>query len=196
MTYGLSEKQKREVLQQVEYYWFYHVFREKTQYLWETAFFACRKILKRTAKLLGVTEGELRYLFWEELQEVMKREKLSEKDWDKISRRKELRPTVEEYWRRQQWEALKGEGKTIKGISGSTGEAIGEVCIVKSPAEFGRLKKGDILVCRYTDPEWHRCLLWQPRWFPIPAGHCLTLQSWQENIIFRLSLLPDAPQHS
>ncbi|MCI6715652.1 MAG: PEP-utilizing enzyme [Lachnospiraceae bacterium] len=141
-------------MQQVEYYRFYHVFREKTQYLRETAFFACRKILKRTAKLLGVTEGELRYLFWEELQEVMKREKLSEKDWDKISRRKELRPTVEEYWRRQQWEALKGDGKTIKGISGSTGEVIGEVCIVKSPAEFGRLKKGDILVCRYTDPEW------------------------------------------
>ena len=154
MTYGLKEKQKRKVLQQVEYYRFYHVFREKTQYLRETAFFACRKILKRTAKLLGVTEGELRYLFWEELQEVMKREKLSEKDWDKISRRKELRPTVEEYWRRQQWEALKGDGKTIKGISGSTGEVIGEVCIVKSPAECGRLKKGDILVCRYTDPEW------------------------------------------
>ncbi|MGN0342718.1 MAG: PEP/pyruvate-binding domain-containing protein [Roseburia sp.] len=154
MTYGLNEKQKREVLRQVEYYRFYHVFREKTQYLWETAFFACRKILRRTAELLGVTEEELLYLFWEELQEVMKQKKLSEKDWDKISRRKELRPTVEEYWRRQQWEALKGDGKTIKGISGSTGEAIGEVCIVKSPAEFGKLKKGDILVCRYTDPEW------------------------------------------
>lgn len=154
MTYGLNEKQKREVLRQVEYYRFYHVFREKTQYLWETAFFACRKILKRTAKLLGVTEEELRYLFWEELQEVMRRGELNKKDWDKIKRRGELRPTVEEYWRRQQWEALKGDGKTIKGISGSTGEAIGEVCIVKSPAEFGRLKKGDILVCRYTDPEW------------------------------------------
>ena len=154
MTYGLSEKQRREVLQQVEYYRFYHVFREKTQYLWETAFFACRIILKRTAKLLGVTEEELRYLFWKELQEVMKRGELNKKDWDKIKRRGELRPTVEEYWRRQQWEALKGDGKTIKGISGSTGEAIGEVCIVKSPAEFGRLKKGDILVCRYTDPEW------------------------------------------
>lgn len=154
MTYGLKEKQKRKVLQEVEYYRFYHVFREKTQYLWETAFYTCRKILKRTAELLGVTEEELLYLFREELQEAMKRGELSKKDWDKISRRKELRPTVEEYWRRQQWEALKGDGKTIKGISGSTGEAIGEVCIVKSPAEFGKLKKGDILVCRYTDPEW------------------------------------------
>lgn len=154
MTYGMKENQQKEVLQQIEYYRFYHVFREKTQYLWETAFYACRKILKRTAELLVVKEGELLFLFWEELQEAMKREELSEKDWDKISRRKELRPTVEEYWRRQQWEALKGDGKTIKGISGSTGETIGEVCIVKSPAEFGKLKKGDILVCRYTDPEW------------------------------------------
>lgn len=119
MTYGLKEKQKRKVLQQVEYYRFYHVFREKTQYLWETAFFACRKILKRTAKLLGVTEGELRYLFWEELQEVMKREKLSEKDWDKISRRKELRPTVEEYWRRQQWYSHYGSRDAFEYATGS-----------------------------------------------------------------------------
>lgn len=154
MTQGLTEKQKEKVQQLVEYYRFYHVFREDSQYLWETAFFACRKILKRTAQLLEVTEVELQYLFWEELKDSMEREELSEKDQDKIRRRKELRPTVEEYWRRQQWEALKGDGETIKGISGSTGEAIGEVCIVKSPAEFGKLKKGNILVCRYTDPEW------------------------------------------
>lgn len=154
MTYGMKEKQQKEVVRQAECYRFYHVFREETQYLWETAFYACRKLLKRTADLLGATEGELWYLFWEELQEAMKRQKLNEEDWNKIGRRRELRPTVEEYWRRQQWEALKGDEKTIKGISGSTGEAIGEVCIVTSPAEFCRLKKGDILVCRYTDPEW------------------------------------------
>lgn len=154
MTDGQKEKKKEEMLRQVKYYRFYHVFREKTQYLWETAFFACRKILKRTAELLGAKDQELLYLFWEELQEVMKRGELSKKDRDKIKNRKKLRPTAEEYWRRQQWEALKGDGSSIKGVCGSAGEAIGKVCIVKSPAEFDKLEKGDILVCHYTDPEW------------------------------------------
>lgn len=61
---------------------------------------------------------------------------------------------AEEYWKRQQWAALKGEGDTLKGVSGSAGEASGEVCVITAPSEFGKLKKGDILVCRYTDPEW------------------------------------------
>lgn len=154
MTEGLKEKQAKELLHLVECYRFYHVFREETQYLWETAFYACRKVLQRTAKLLGVAEWELLYLFWEELQRVMKRGALTGEDREKIDRRKTLRPAAEEYWRRQQWEACKGDGDSLKGISGSAGEAMGEVCIVASPAEFGKLKKGDILVCRYTDPEW------------------------------------------
>ncbi len=84
----------------------------------------------------------------------MRRGKLTQEERDTIKRRKQLRPAVEEYWRRQQWEALKGDGTTIKGISGSAGEAMGKVCVVTSPAEFDKLKQGDILVCRYTDPEW------------------------------------------
>lgn len=154
MTAGLKKKEAEDVLQQAEAYRFYHVFREETQYLWETAFYACRKVLKRTAELFGATEQELLYLFWEELEAAMKRGTLTDKDREKIGKRKKLRPMAEEYWRRQQWEALKGEGDSLKGISGSTGEAIGEVCIVTSPAEFDKLKKGDILVCPYTDPEW------------------------------------------
>lgn len=154
MTEGLKEKQAREVLEQIEAYRFYHVFREETQYLWETAFYVCRNVLKRTAELLGCGREELLYLFWEELQAAMERGTLTQEEKAHIHKRKELRPAAEEYWRRQQWEALKGEGDSLRGISGSAGEAIGEVCIVTSPAEFDRLKKGDILVCPYTDPEW------------------------------------------
>lgn len=154
MTAGLKEQQAEKLLKQVEYYRFYHVFREETQYLWETAFYACRKVLRRTAELFGVRCEELLQLFWEELQPAMKRGMLSAEEKEKISKREQLRPAAEEYWRRQQWEALKGDQEQLKGISGSTGQATGEVCIVTSPAEFGKLKKGDILVCRYTDPEW------------------------------------------
>lgn len=147
-----GEAEKLEKL--VESYRFYHVFREETQYLWETAFYACRKVLMRTAGLFGVRQEELLYLFWEELKAAMKRGALDAENREKIGRRQKLRPVAEEYWKRQQWEALKGDRGGIRGISGSAGQATGEVCVVTSTAEFGKLKKGDILVCRYTDPEW------------------------------------------
>ena len=154
MTKGLKKDQAERIIKQVKYYRFYHVFREETQYLWETAFYACRKVLNRAAELFGAQREELLYLFWEELQAAMERGTLAAEDMEKIRKRKNLRPAVKEYWKRQQWEALKGDKDSLKGISGSTGKATGEVCIVTSPAEFGKLKKGDILVCRYTDPEW------------------------------------------
>ena len=52
------------------------------------------------------------------------------------------------------WEACKGDGESLKGVSGSAGTVEGKVCVITSPAEFYKLKKGDILVCHYTDPEW------------------------------------------
>lgn len=153
-TADMSEKQSGRLLQLVESYRFYHAYREETQSLWETAFYACRRVLERTAELLGTTTLDLQYLFWAELRTAMERGSLSKEELDKIAKRRDLRPAAEEYWKRQQWEALKGEGDTLKGVSGSAGEASGEVCVITTPSEFGKLKKGDILVCRYTDPEW------------------------------------------
>ena len=49
---------------------------------------------------------------------------------------------------------LRTEGTGIKGISGSSGTASGPACVITGPEEFGKLKKGDILICHYTDPEW------------------------------------------
>lgn len=154
MTAGLRENRAKALQEQVEYYRSYHVFREKTQYLWEMAFYACRRLLERAGEMLGVLPEKLLYLFWEELQAAMSRGTLNAEDQEKIKRRRDLRPAAEEYWKRQQWEALKGDGDRIRGVSGSAGETRGTVCIVTSAAEFGKLKKGDILVCRYTDPEW------------------------------------------
>ena len=51
-------------------------------------------------------------------------------------------------------DALAGEDDLIKGIGASNGRVKGRVCIVKSPEEFNKLEKNDILVCKYTDPEW------------------------------------------
>jgi pyruvate,water dikinase len=42
----------------------------------------------------------------------------------------------------------------IQGASASCGLVEGIVCVVNSPSEFGKLKKGDILVSAYTSPAW------------------------------------------
>jgi phosphohistidine swiveling domain-containing protein len=43
---------------------------------------------------------------------------------------------------------------TIKGLGASAGVAEGTARIVNSPAEFDQVKKGDILVCKMTNPAW------------------------------------------
>jgi pyruvate,water dikinase len=50
--------------------------------------------------------------------------------------------------------AEKADADTLKGLSASRGIYEGRVCIVRSPAEFNKLKKGDILVATYTAPVW------------------------------------------
>ena len=42
----------------------------------------------------------------------------------------------------------------LKGVSGSTGSAVGRVSVIHSPEEFYKMNKGDVLVCPFTDPEW------------------------------------------
>ena len=154
MTAGLSYRKKAEVRQLCEYYRTYHVQRERTQYLWEGCFYACRKLLKRIAGILSVPEKDLLYLRYEELQNVIRNGAVPDREREIISRRKEYRPLVEAYWQKQMWEACKGDGESLKGVSGSAGTVEGKVCVITSPAEFYKLKKGDILVCHYTDPEW------------------------------------------
>ena len=43
---------------------------------------------------------------------------------------------------------------SMKGVSASRGVYEGPVCIVMGPAEFNKVKKGDILVSAYTAPVW------------------------------------------
>lgn len=154
MTAGLSDRKKAEIRQLCEYYRTYHVQRERTQYLWEGCFYACRKLLKKIAGILSVPEEDLLYLRYEELQNVIRNGTVPDREREIISRRKEYRPLVEAYWQKQMWEACKGDGESLKGVSGSAGTVEGKVCVITSPAEFYKLKKGDILVCHYTDPEW------------------------------------------
>ena len=47
-----------------------------------------------------------------------------------------------------------GEEGVLRGSGTSPGTVTGNACVVKSLAELGRLKRGEILVCNSTDPGW------------------------------------------
>jgi len=47
-----------------------------------------------------------------------------------------------------------GPRKVLKAIPGSAGVVEGVARVVASPAEFDQLQKGDIMVCRMTNPGW------------------------------------------
>lgn len=132
----------------------YHYIREATQYLWESEFAYCRKLLKLASEQLGIGYDDLLYLFSDEFFDVCKRGALTKQDQKLIERRKAKRPLAEAYWDKSISEILATDEETIKGISGSVGKATGKVCVIKGTDEFDKLEEGEILVCSYTDPEW------------------------------------------
>ncbi|MEQ4305607.1 PEP/pyruvate-binding domain-containing protein [Plantactinospora sp. B6F1] len=46
------------------------------------------------------------------------------------------------------------EGTALTGTPGSPGVAVGPARVVHGPGDFGRVRPGDVLVCRTTDPAW------------------------------------------
>ena len=131
----------------------YHYIREASQYLWESEFEYCRDLLRRLAEVLDSTYDDLLYLFAEELYDAC--EKGDIKDKEKIiEARRGKRDFAVAYWDKCMKDALAGSGDSIKGVGASNGQVKGKVCIVRNPDEFHKLEKDDILVCKYTDPEW------------------------------------------
>ena len=153
---SVSDKKWKDMESEIIFYRFSHVFREKSQYLWEESFYACRRIY---ARLMVLMEGELddtdylKYLFFDELKEACAHG-MSESLKQKIAVRKKKRPEAERIWNGEKLRVLRAQGEGIHGISGSSGTATGPACVVRGPEEFHKLKKGDILICHYTDPEW------------------------------------------
>lgn len=151
---AIGEKAYRKFEKKVNAVRHYHYIREATQYLWESEFAHCRALLKKASGQLQVSYDELLYLFADELFEVCQKGELTREAKELIERRKSKRPLAEAYWNKSISEILATDGESVRGISGSVGEATGRVYVIKSTAEFDKLRKGDILVCSYTDPEW------------------------------------------
>lgn len=147
----------QDVEKQIRYFRYFHVVREESQYLWETLFYYVRKCVRRiNFILLGDENIEtgVANLFHKELLKAIKRGNLNELDKEKINRRNEKFSLAVKVWEASKLLIFKTDGDVLKGVSGSTGIAVGKVCLINSPKEFYKMKKGDILVCHLTDPEW------------------------------------------
>ena len=150
-------KKYNEIKKRIEYFRYFHIVREESQYLWESLFYYVRQCLKRTNFLLTGKENykeEVANLFHKELTEAMERGYLSESDFEKIKRRNQKYPLALKVWEASKSLVFDKAGEVLKGVSGSGGVAIGKACLIKSPKEFYKMKRGDILVCHLTDPEW------------------------------------------
>ncbi|MBL7575486.1 pyruvate, water dikinase [Peptoniphilus asaccharolyticus DSM 20463] len=154
---GIYGKKYQDIEKQIKYFRYFHVVREESQYLWETLFYYVRKCVKRiNFILLGDENIEIGVanLFHKELLKAINRGNLNESDKEKINRRNEKFPLAVKVWEASKLLIFKTDGDVLKGVSGSTGIAVGKVCLINSSKEFYKMKKGDILVCHLTDPEW------------------------------------------
>ena len=153
----VSGRKYAEIKKRIEYFRYFHIVREESQYLWEILFYYVRKCLKRANFLLVGNEdykAGVANLFHKELTEALKRGYLSESDKEKINRRNQKYPLAVKVWEASKALAFDSAGEVLKGVSGSKGIAVGTARLIKEPKEFYKMNKGDILVCHLTDPEW------------------------------------------
>ena len=153
-VYGSKYKHMETDINSLRYF---HVVREESQYLWESLFYYVRKCVTKVNMLLLENENYktgISNLFFNELIEAMKRGYLNKKDIENIKNRNEKFPLSIKVWQASKLLIFDAKGDILKGVSGSVGKAVGRVCIIQSPKEFYKMKKGDILVCHLTDPEW------------------------------------------
>lgn len=141
----------------IENYRYFHVVREESQYLWETIFYYVRQCVRRINTLLtgsdDLDSGAV-YLFRTELEEACRRGSLSDVDRERITRRGGNHDLSQKVWDASKLLVFTSDGDVLKGNCGSAGSAVGPVCVIHGPEEFYKMRKGDILVCELTDPEW------------------------------------------
>ena len=130
--------------QDIQHFRYFHVVREESQYLWETLFYY----------VSGDYKHGIANLFHRELMEVLKAGYISDVYKEKIARRNEKFPLAEKVWEASKLLVFNSKGNVLKGVSGSPGTAVGTVRLIRTPKEFYKMQKGDVLVCHLTDPEW------------------------------------------
>lgn len=132
----------------------YHVNREESLYFIENCYGLARRIafelgsrfhefFEHPEDILFLTLDEV-YALPDGLADVKKT----------VNQRKASRVLNERLWNSLSLGSSTGGQNTLLGISGSRGVCRGRVRKILSLQEFDKMRQGDILVCRYTDPSW------------------------------------------
>lgn len=149
-------KKQNEVFKKVEYYRECHIYREESQYLWEKCYAMMRKVLRQISYILNIDIKELWYLRFSELLKICEKGNIGEEDYKKINNRKACRKDAENTWGYIQSLVSDADSSknTFAGVIGSSGIKQGSACVVLGEEDFYKLRKGDILICNSTSPEW------------------------------------------
>jgi phosphohistidine swiveling domain-containing protein len=136
--------------------------REDQRFVFDHLLFELKKLLTALGELLlGPGRGpEIRWLEWPEVIEVLEGRQATAGLEPRIAARRES-------WQRYRDEPpppvfLRGDeaveifqgGRKLSGLGISPGRVTGPVRVIRSPAEAGRVRPGDILVATATDPGW------------------------------------------
>jgi phosphohistidine swiveling domain-containing protein len=142
--------------------------REDTHFYATRALPILRRMLLEAGRRLAVAgvlaEAEdVFHLRLEELEALPGSDHLSAADADRIrttvrdraARRAELAgvPMLSAAWLRDPTAAA-DQDALVSGVGASRGLASGPVRIISGPADFGKMRSGEVLVCPYTNPAW------------------------------------------
>ena len=151
----LSVKEAVKLKTKIENNRRYHVLREESLYLLETCYGYSRILLRR---LMDVSfKGLLSYkdaLYLTEKEICTLNPNQINSMADKIALRKVNRKKNQIMWENLEAHREDHTVTVLNGVSGNSGKVTGKVRIIQSILEFDKLQEGEILVCRYTDPEW------------------------------------------
>jgi pyruvate,water dikinase len=136
-----------------------HQSREETVYHIEQAFEQARRAMDEAAARL-VQRGVLRhssevlFLTLDDLLGVLRGTLEGSEATKRAARRRVKQETARTVWRGQKSWPKAISGDALVGVAGSPGSARGPVRKIMKVEDFARLKRGDVLVCPFTDPAW------------------------------------------
>lgn len=149
-----SAKKASKVYKRIEAIRTYHIHREESLYLIEMCYGLARKIVFQLSQKIPNAFEQKNDILFLTLAEVYELPNNIHKVKETIKLRKENRYQNEKLWNSLTFGAKLDESYTLTGISGNRGITQGRVKKILSIDEFNQMEKGDILVCRYTDPSW------------------------------------------
>ncbi len=136
-----------------------HMGREELVFRMEQCYVVARRGVAEAAQRLhgrGVLAepDDIRYLTLHELGRVMADAPDSRALLESAATRKAHRFLAERAWNTPLKEGEGDRSDMLHGLSASPGIIKGPVRIIRGPDEFNLLQKGEVLVCRFTDPVW------------------------------------------